>query len=91
MQKASKSCSGGEYRVISSESHAGGAVADVFPGPVTWYSITYKCGKFNGKMPSFPFQGQRYTRPSVIINNNTGTTSNGGFAGGFANGLNKSI
>ena len=63
MQKASKSCPSGKYKVVSSESHAGGLVADIFPGPVTWYSITYVCGKSDGKMPTFPFTGQKYTPP----------------------------
>lgn len=62
---ASRSCpSDGSYRVISSESHAGGLVADILPGPVTWYSMTYSCGQSDGKMPDFKFTGERYT-PSV--------------------------
>ena len=51
---------GGSYQVVDSESHAGGTLADIFPGPVTWYGMTYVCGPSDGKYPDFPFQGQRY-------------------------------
>jgi hypothetical protein len=62
--QATQSCSGnGTYRVISSESHAGGMLADLVPGPVTWYSITYACGPSDGKMPEFKFTGERYVPP----------------------------
>lgn len=36
--QASEICGGGKYRVLDSESHAGGLVADWIPGPVTWYT-----------------------------------------------------
>lgn len=63
---ASESCpNGGSYRVISSESHAGGLLADILPGPVTWYGMTYACGPSDGKMPDFTFSGQQYTPPPV--------------------------
>lgn len=63
-EQASQSCpSGGSYRVISSESHAGGLIADIMPGPVTWYSMTYACGLSDGKMPDFKFTGERYAPP----------------------------
>ena len=61
---ASQSCpNGGTYRVLSSESHAGGMLADWIPGPVTWYGMTYACGASDGKLPEFKHQGQRYTPP----------------------------
>lgn len=60
---ASESCGSGTYQVISSESHAGGLLADVLPGPVTWYGMTYVCGSSDGKMPSFTYQGQSYSPP----------------------------
>src|SRR5258708_40052802 len=57
---ASQSCpDGGIYRVVGSESHAGGLLADVLPGPVTWYGMTYICGPSDGKMPDFKFGGQQ--------------------------------
>lgn len=58
---ATQSCPNGTYRVISSESHAGGAFADLIPGPVTWYGMSYSCGPSDGKMPDFKFQGPRDT------------------------------
>lgn len=69
--EASKSCNGGSYLVLDSESHAGGLAADYLAGPVTWYSFTYKCGPSDGKMPEFRFQGQQYTPPPVIHNTTT--------------------
>lgn len=61
---ASQSCGGdGTYRVISSESHAGGIAADFIPGPVTWYAMTYVCGPSDGKMPEFKWAGPVYTPP----------------------------
>ena len=65
---ASQSCAGvGTYRVLSSESHAGGLLADIMPGPVTWYSMTFACGPSDGRMPDFKFGGQQYTPPPVIV------------------------
>lgn len=65
---ASQSCTGGgTYRVVSSESHAGGLIADVLPGPFTWYGMTYACGPSDGRMPSFPFQGQAYVPPPAPV------------------------
>ena len=62
---ASKSCLGeGTYRVVSSDSHAGGLLADVLPGPVTWYAMNFVCGASDGKMPEFKFVGQQYVPPS---------------------------
>jgi hypothetical protein len=63
-QKASDTCSG-SYQVLDSYSKAGGLVADVLPGPVTWYYMTYQCGQTDGKTPTFPFRGQQYT-PVII-------------------------
>lgn len=57
---AREKCGAG-YEVLDSESHAGGALADVLPGPVTWYTMTFKCSDFaSGEPPAFPFRGQRY-------------------------------
>lgn len=83
---ASQSCpSMGTYRVISSESHAGGVLADILPGPVTWYGMTYACGATDGAMSDFKFSGQQYTppplpapalRPIIIQQQPTTTTTN---------------
>lgn len=51
--------------MLDSESHAGGLVADVLPGPVTWYGMTFACGPSDGRMPSFAFRGQTYRPPTV--------------------------
>jgi|ERR1700730_7971906 len=65
-QKASQTC-GGPYLVLDSESHAGGALADVMPGPVTWYGMTYQCGPSDGKMPAFPFRGLPNVNANINI------------------------
>ena len=67
MQHASASCSNGPYQVVSSESHAGGLLSDQLVGPVTWYSMTYICGQSDGTTPTFPFNGQQYAPPPVVI------------------------
>lgn len=43
MSDAAKQCAGA-YTVIHEESHAGGILADLLPGPVTWYTVTFRCG-----------------------------------------------
>lgn len=71
---ASESCPGsGTYRVVSSESHAGGLAADWIPGPVTWYGMSYACGTSDGKLPTFAFQGQQYIPEPILIRNPTTT------------------
>lgn len=72
-KEASKSCPNGQYRVLSSESHAGGLVADIFPGPVTWYGMTIKCGPSDGRMPTFPFDGPEYTPPAQVNVHHSGS------------------
>lgn len=66
----------GPYQVIDSHSNAGGLVTDLMPGPVTWYSMTYQCGKSDGTFPQFPFRGSSYKPPSMTHcarNGNTAT------------------
>ncbi|AUC99895.1 hypothetical protein CWS35_28985 [Bradyrhizobium sp. SK17] len=68
LQQASQACAG-PYQVLDSESHSGGLVADLMPGPVTWYTLTYQCGPSDGKMPTFAFRGQQFVdTPSVVVN-----------------------
>jgi hypothetical protein len=55
----------GPYSVVESHSYAGGLVADLLPGPVTWYSMSYQCGPSNGAYPQFPFTGTPYVPPTV--------------------------
>lgn len=53
--------------MVSSHSNAGGTLADIIPGPVTWYNMTYTCGPSDGQMPEFAFKGARYTPAPVIM------------------------
>lgn len=63
LQKAAQTCSG-PYLVLDSESHAGGMLGDTNPGPFTWYSMTYQCGRSDGKLPTFAFRGPQYIEPA---------------------------
>lgn len=67
MANASAACGGGSYQVLNSESHAGGLLADVMPGPVAWYSMTFQCGPSDGDMPEFPLGGPEFVPPPVIV------------------------
>lgn len=67
LKTAAKACKG-PYQVVDSSSNAGGLFADVLPGPVTWYRMTYQCGPSDGRMPQFAFRGQSYRPPPVVIN-----------------------
>jgi hypothetical protein len=64
MSKAAATCSG-PYQVLDSYSNAGGLVADIIPGPVTWYTMSFSCGASDGRMPSFPFRGGQMVMPSI--------------------------
>ncbi len=55
----------GPYQIIDSESHAGGLLADVLPGPFTWYSFSYICGRSDGRLAAFPFRGTPAQMPQV--------------------------
>ncbi len=66
MTQASQICRG-SYQVYDSESHAGGLVADTVPGPVTWYSMTFGCGRSDGRLPRFRFTGPVYEPPPVYV------------------------
>ena len=75
---ASQSCpADGRYRVVSSKSNAGGLAADIIPGPVTWYYMTFACGASDGVMPDFKFVGQQYTPPQnpIVIKQQPSTTN----------------
>jgi len=58
--QASQACGGGSYQIIDSDSHAGGLLADFIPGRVTWYGMTFTCGRSDGRLASFPFRGQAW-------------------------------
>jgi hypothetical protein len=72
--EAANTCRG-KYQIVDSESHAGGLFADIMPGPVTYYSITYACGQSNGRMADFPFRGGTWSPPSPPQNRRTNCTS----------------
>lgn len=75
---ATQSCpANGTYRVVSSASRAGGIAADLIPGPVTWYYMTYACGPSDGRLPEFRFVGQQYaTPPTPVVGRPAPTTTN---------------
>lgn len=62
LNEAGKTCHG-PYQVVSSSSNAGGLVADILPGPITWYKMSYQCGASDGKMPDFNFRGPEFRMP----------------------------
>lgn len=66
---ASESCNetNGSYRVVASHSNSGGILADLLPGPVTWYNMTYICGPSDGKMPEFPLKGSAPAMPVMPV------------------------
>ena len=49
----------GAYAVVDSHSNAGGLLADILPGPVTWYTMVYHCGRAGG------FSAIPFSRPSL--------------------------
>ena len=65
--EASQVCDGGTYQVFDSWSNAGGSLKDWIPGPFTWYHMQIGCGPTDGRMPSFPFRGQKYVPPKGPI------------------------
>ena len=53
-EQATRDCRGGSYQILESESHPGGLLADILPGPVTWYTMSYVCGPSDGKIGGWP-------------------------------------
>jgi hypothetical protein len=70
-QQATRDCGGGSYQIVDSDSHAGGLFADILPGPVTWYAMSYTCGPSDGRPAAFPFRGPR---PSITTCSRFGNT-----------------
>lgn len=76
LKTAASTCKG-PYQVLDSSSNAGGLVADILPGPVTWYRMSYQCGPSDGRMPTFAFRGQSYTPPPIVVSQpRVSTTTN---------------
>jgi hypothetical protein len=71
-EQATKDCRGGSYQILDSESHTGGLFADIIPGPVTWYTMSYACGPSDGRLAAFPFRGAR--PPSITTSSRYGST-----------------
>jgi hypothetical protein len=72
--QATKDCGGRSYQIVDSESHAGGLIADILPGPVTWFAMNYTCGPSDGRLAEFPFKGPRYKPPSIQTCSQFGNT-----------------
>lgn len=49
---AQKQCYERGFEALSGESHPGGAIADLVPGPFTWFSMQFRCGG-SSEMPTF--------------------------------------
>jgi hypothetical protein len=64
-EEASRYCKGGSYQIVSSERHEGGLICDCLGsgGPVMYYSMSYVCGKSDGRMASFAFHGNHWEPP----------------------------
>lgn len=80
LAKASAACNGGSYQVIESYSNAGGLVADLMPGPVTWFTMRFQCGASDGRLPTFPFRGADYVQPVAPTPTTTTCSSYGNTA-----------
>ena len=73
-EQATRDCRGGSYQILDSESHAGGLLIDILPGPVTWYGMSYACGPSDGRLADFPFRGPNYQPPSIQTCSQFGNT-----------------
>jgi hypothetical protein len=62
--------------VIDSDSHAGGIFADWVAGPVTWYKLSYTCGRSDGRLASFPWRGPQYEPGHSVTCSRWGNTVN---------------
>src|SRR6516225_1496402 len=58
-EQATRDCKGGSYQIVDSDSHAGGMLADLWPGQFIWYEMSYACGPSDGRLPDFSFRGMR--------------------------------
>jgi len=65
LQTASQVC-GGPYSIIGSEHHMGGVLADAIPGPVPWYTMAYRCGPSDGRMPTIASRSGNVSRGAPV-------------------------
>lgn len=67
-QEASANCRGGSYQILASHSNGGGILMEGWGyGPVTYYTMSYQCGRSDGRMASFPRTGPVYVPPRPFV------------------------
>lgn len=65
--EASAQCGGGSYQILSSHSNGGGILMEGMGyGPVTYYTMSYACGRSDGRMASFQQRGVPYVPPRAF-------------------------
>ena len=67
-EQATRDCRGGSYQILESESHAGGLLLDILPGPVTWYTMSYVCGPSKPAQTVIRLPGWTGKRPPMPVN-----------------------
>lgn len=80
-QEASNNCRGGSYQIMSSENHGGGIFGDALNGPVQYYSMSYQCGRSDGRLAQFPRTSPYYEPPRPFIAECSGNNWGVGCAG----------
>lgn len=66
-QDAAATC-GKRYQILSSESHNGGLLVDLFPGgPIRYYSMNFTCGESDGRIAQFPHRGPYFDPPRPFV------------------------
>ena len=67
-EQATRDCRGGSYQILESESHAGGLLLDILPGPATWYTMSYVCGPAKPAQTVIRLPGWTGKRPPMPVN-----------------------
>lgn len=62
LSQAGSLCSNEGYFITSESSHAGGALADWIPGPVSWFNIQVVCGQ-----PTSGYMPPPIAMPSIVL------------------------
>jgi hypothetical protein len=65
MNTANAKCPNG-FNTVYSDSHAGGVLADILPGPITWYELHFICSNSPGTPPVFAWQGPQDMTPVIM-------------------------
>lgn len=80
--EASRNCGGGSYQILESHSNGGGLITEGWGyGPVTYYTMSYTCGRSDGRMAAFPRTGPVYIPPRPFIAECSGNEWGAGCAG----------